>query len=137
MSVPRLHPFTAVYQVDFSRPVAAEEHRRLLAELLERVARGCMAAGARLIGHIKAFALQPGGGYLVGSVTSARSSAQLKDSELQVGDCLEVSLTVLVYGLERERLAQIVAETWLALTHQGLLRSARPSRLNPAPKEGS
>jgi hypothetical protein len=137
VSEPRLHPFTAVYQVDFARPIEAEEHCRLLAELLERIALGCVAAGARLIGHIKAFALQPGGGYLVGSVTSARSPAQLKDGELQVGDYLEVSLTVLVYGLERECLAQIVAETWLALSRQGLLRSARPSRLDPTPKEGS
>lgn len=45
MSEPRLHPFTAVYQVCFARSVTAVETRRLLVELLERIASGCMAAG--------------------------------------------------------------------------------------------
>jgi hypothetical protein len=136
--MPALNPFTGHYLVHYTRPTAAEENRRMLAELLERIATGCAAADTALIGHIKAFAAQPGGGYLTASVTSARVPAQVEAGGHQPQDRLEVCLTVLAYGLERERLEQIVAEAWQDLAGEGLMLSVRrlpATQFSQAPEE--
>ena len=136
--MPALHHFSARFRVRYAHPAGAAENRKVLAELLERIAHYCDAAGATLIGHIKAFAAQPGGGYLNGSVTSADAPTQVEASGLQPQDRLEVRLAVLVYGLERERLAQIVTLTWQELADEGLLLSVRQQpapRITKSPKE--
>ena len=125
MSTPALHPFAAHYRVLYARLASTEEQRQMLAELLDSVGRGCAAAGAALIGHIKAFAVQPGGGYLAGSLTSASAPSQVEARDLQASQQLDVDLAALVYGLEREQLAQIVDQAWQALAEMGLIRSAR------------
>lgn len=130
MSSPELHPYAGKYKVLYAAPASEGENRRMLAELLECVAYKSIAAGATLIGHIKAYASQPGGGYLKGSVTSAKAPAQLEDGSLQDHEQLNVSLVVLVYGLEAERLEQIVAQTWKELVSKGLLLSVKPLPLH-------
>lgn len=125
MSAPLLHPFARRYLVRYPRPVATGENQRMLTELLERIARACPAAGAALIGHIKAFASQPCGGYLTASVTWAGAPAQVEASGLQDDEQLEVHLAVLVYGLEYEQLTRIVAQTWQELASEGLLLSVQ------------
>lgn len=130
MSSPELHPFAGQYQVNYSGLTSEEENRRMLAELLERIAHESAAAGTTLIGHIKAYASQPGGGYMKGSVTSIRAPAQVEAHSLHDHEQLNVSLVVLVYGLEAERLEQIVAHTWKELAGKGLLLSVKPLPLH-------
>ena len=130
MSSPELHPFAGQYQVRYSRLASEEEIRRMLAELLERIAHKSAAAGTTLIGHIKVYASQPGGGYLKGSLTSIKAPAQVEARSLQNHEQLNVSLVVLVYGLEAERLEQIAAQTWKELTGKGLLLSVKPLPLH-------
>jgi hypothetical protein len=130
MSISELHPFTGHYLVRYTNPAAERENRQMLAELLECITQKCAAAGATLIGHIKAFASQPGGGYMTASVTSANVPAQVEASTLQNHEQLNLYLVVLVYGLEVDRLAQIVAQSWEELAGQGLLLSVQPL---PAP----
>lgn len=130
MSSPELHPFAGQYQVHYARPACEEENRRMLAELLERIAHESAAAGTTLIGHIKAYASQPGGGYMKGSVTSIRAPAQVEAHSMHDHEQLNVSLVVLVYGLEAERLERIVAQTWKELAGKGYLLSAKPIPLH-------
>jgi hypothetical protein len=125
MSTQELHPFTGHYLVHYTHPATAGENLQMLTELLERIARSCAAAGATIIGHIKAFATQPGGGYLTASVTSAKIPAQVDASALQTCEQLEVCLVVLVYGLDAERLVRIVTQTWQEMTGEGLLLAAQ------------
>ena len=124
MNTPALHPFTGHYLLHYPYPAAAGENPQMLAELLERIGRSCAAAGVTLVGHIKAFATQPGGGYLTASVTSAKAPAQVDASALQTCEQLEVYLVVLVYGLDAEHLVRIVTQTWQEMAGEGLLLAA-------------
>lgn len=123
MSPPDLHPYAACFQVRYDCPVEAERNRQLLQELLERIALSCSTTGAALIGHIKAYASQPGAGYLLASLTAFEAPVQVEANELCISDRLELRLAVLVYGLESEYLAQIVAEAWQGLITEGMLYS--------------
>jgi hypothetical protein len=73
--------------------------RAILEELVEAVARECEDAGAVVIGHVKALAVWPQGGYVrVSAVdTSHRATAELT-AAAPTRDA-ELTLNVLVYGL--------------------------------------
>jgi len=135
MSSLELHPFAGQFQVRYAGLASEEENRRMLAELLEGIAHKSTAAGTTLIGHIKAYASQPGGGYLKGSVTSITAPAQVEANSLQGHEQLNISLVALVYGLEVERLEQIVAQTWKELVNKGLILSVKPQPLHDTTPE--
>lgn len=111
-----LEPYSAVQRWRLSPAAGSPE--ALLAEYLETLARRCQAAGECVIGHIKALALFPERGYLRVSVVAADLPATLDGAAPPGCDRLEVTLNVLVYGLPRERIAQIVRQTAQSLAQE-------------------
>ena len=80
----------------------ADKWETLISEYLETLARRCHETGKCIIGHIKALALFPNGGYLRVSVVSPTVPAGVEGSVPT--DCTELVLTlnVIVYGLGRD-----------------------------------
>jgi hypothetical protein len=93
-------------------------HEALITEYLEDIARACNNEGKGLVGHIKALALFPGGNSLRVSVVSPDLPAD-REGGVPSG-CAEIDLTVnvIVYGLERAVLERIVHETAVDLTRR-------------------
>jgi hypothetical protein len=82
-----------------------------LAEYLENLARRCAEHEGCVIGHIKAVALFPGRGYVQVSAVSHKLPAQV-NGRVPSG-CVELSLSlnVIVYGLNYERLERLTRAT--------------------------
>ena len=87
------------------------EWENLVSEFMQTLARRCHETGKGIIGHIKALALFPDGGYLRVSVVSPTLPAGVEGS-VPVG-CTELLLTlnIIVYGLGRDTLEQLTYET--------------------------
>jgi len=83
----------------------------ILGEYLETLARHCHEAGPCVVGHIKALALLPAGGYVQVSVVSPTAPASVKGSVPAGVTELDLALNVVVYGLERDLLEHITRET--------------------------
>jgi hypothetical protein len=90
----------------------------LISEFLEDLARRCDETRTCMIGHIKALALFPNGGYLRVSVVSPTVAAEV-DGSVPAG-CTELVLTlnVTVYGLGHDLLEGITRETADCLTQK-------------------
>jgi hypothetical protein len=90
----------------------------LIIAYLETIARRCHETGKCIIGHIKALALFPEGGYLRVSVVSPTLPAGVEGG-IPAG-CAEFILTlnVIVYGLTRDLLEKITNETAVLLTEK-------------------
>ncbi len=88
----------------------ADRWENLISEYLETLARRCHETGKGMIGHIKALALFPDGGYLRVSVVSPTLPAGVGGS-VPTG-CTELLLTlnVIVYGLARDALERLTRE---------------------------
>lgn len=89
----------------------ADKWDTLISEFLEMLARRCHETGKGIIGHIKALALFPDGGYLRVSVVSPKLPAGVEG--IVPPNCTELVLTlnVIVYGLGRDVLDRITRET--------------------------
>ena len=105
-----LNPFAA--QVRFSADHLLPEHqwRDHLAKFLESIARRCEASGPSVIGHIKALALFDDHRYLRASVVSSRHPADLEGNPPGEFRQMEITLNVLVYGLDRSAIEALVAD---------------------------
>jgi len=88
----------------------ADQWKNLISEFMETLARRCHETGKGLIGHIKALALFPDGGYLRISVVSPTVAAGVEGSVPMGCTELVLTLNVLVYGLGRELLERITRE---------------------------
>lgn len=95
----------------WSMPEAARNWEAMLADYLETIARRLDETGTCLIGHIKALALFPNGGYLRGSVVSPSAGAGVEGSVPAGCTDLVLSLNAIVYGLDRGHVGRIVCET--------------------------
>jgi hypothetical protein len=107
-----LEPFSVVQH--WTLPAGTAPPQVILAAYLETLARDLQAAGECVIGHIKALALFPHQGYLRLSVIAAHLPATIDGAAPPGLAGLDLTLNVLVYGLEREQIAQIVQQ----VTHQ-------------------
>jgi hypothetical protein len=111
-----LEPFSVVQR--WTLPQTGLQPEAALKEYLEALARNCQAAGDCVIGHIKALALFPERGYLRVSVVAAHLPASIDGAAPPGCTELEVTLNVLVYGLERERIEQITRHTAQSLAQK-------------------
>jgi hypothetical protein len=89
----------------------ADTWENLISEFMETLARRCHETGKGIIGHIKALALFPDGGYLRVSVVSPTVAAGVEGGVPMGCTELVLTLNVIVYGLERELLERITRET--------------------------
>lgn len=90
----------------------------LIAEYLETLAHRCHETGTCIIGHIKALALFPDGGYLRVSVVSPTLPAGIEGSVPRGCTGLVLTLNVIVYGLGRDLLEQITNEAASHFMHK-------------------
>lgn len=92
-----------------------------LGEYLTALAQACTAAGAPVLGHIKALALFPNGGYFRISVVDARRPPTTEGALPANLSALDLTLNLIVYGLEAAALQRITTETGaqLAEKHHG------------------
>ncbi len=89
---------------------AAGHWETILAEYLQTVAERCVASGPAVIGHIKALALFPEGQYLRLSVVAPHLPATVTGQVPPGCAALDLTLNVLVYGLDRTRIEQITQD---------------------------
>jgi hypothetical protein len=104
MSELQLEPLAATVTWRFEAPLPLTQWQALLAAFLQLLAGGAVAAGPRVIGHIKALAALPDGGYIRASVVDMTHGV-----DVQAGGKLPAELpaltflvNVLVYGLPRD-----------------------------------
>jgi hypothetical protein len=104
MSDLRLEPLAAVVTWRFEAPLPLTQWQSLLAEFLQLLADGAVAAGPRVIGHIKALAALPDGGYIRASVVDAKHGVDAQASGRLPTEmaALRFTVNVLVYGLPRD-----------------------------------
>lgn len=112
MSSLELHPLAATLRWWLPAPLSLDEWAALMADYLSAIAGDCQAMGQVVIGHIKALALLPDGGFVRASAVSA---AHPVDTEIRTGErheAQELTLTVnvIVYGLPLSAARQIVVE---------------------------
>ena len=93
-----------------------DKWENLISEYMETLARRCHETGKGMIGHIKALALFPDGGYLRVSVVSPTLPAGVEGGAPVHCSELVLTLNVIVYGLGRDLLERITRETADQLT---------------------
>jgi hypothetical protein len=96
-------------RVTSPQPLPATDWQALLERLVAGVAEGCHAAGARLLGHVKAFTELPGGYARASAVDTAHAPTSEARASAPASTA-DVTLNVLVYGLADET-AQHAAQT--------------------------
>ena len=104
-----LEPYAVVQR--WQLPDAEGQWENILAEYLQGIARRSTTGGKSVIGHIKALATFTDHNYLRISVVAANIPANIEGQVPK--DCIELELTVnvLIYGLKRTVIQQIVLET--------------------------
>jgi len=101
-----LEPYAVVQH--WHLPGADGHWEAILAEYLQTLAQRCVgASGGIVVGHIKALALFPNQGYLRVSVVAPEIPASIEGKAPSGCAALELTLNVLVYGLERSAIEQI------------------------------
>ena len=112
-------------------PDANEQWESILGGYLQTIAQRCTSARKCVVGHIKALSIFPDQSYIRISVVAANIPATV-DGKVPTGYTdLELTLNVLVYGLERDAIEQISQETAneIALQRKG---AVHPQYLNRA-----
>jgi hypothetical protein len=111
-----LEPYAVVQH--WHMPEADGHWEKILAEYLQTLAQRCASAGKCVIGHIKALALFSDESFLRISVIAANIPASLEGRAPAGCTELELTLNVLVYGLERSVIEMITLETSLEIADQ-------------------
>jgi len=116
-----------VWRLPKARP--GREWQRPLEELVAAVALDCEAAGAVVIGHVKALAAWPEGGYVRASAVDTRHGPSAESTAMGVARESELTLNVLVYGLADEVVVGLAtsALTRLATTVGAQVTPCAPS----------
>ena len=111
MSEFSLEPFAAHVYISPQEDIPAGDGQKTLVEYLETIAGKCDAGDDTVIGHIKAIALFADGTYFRIGVVSAKHPAETDGNSTADITNAKITLNVLVYGLSRSRLQQIVQES--------------------------
>ncbi len=133
VSAGEIETYSAKINLAFERPVP--QVQTVIAELLQCIGSGCIAAGASLIGHIKCYgevATGPdtsfhrkdtshtgsigAGPYLHCSLTSLRSGVSCRGSAIGPCESIDLDLNVLVYGLPHHVIDATVKSSLQALS---------------------
>ena len=111
-----LEPYAVVQR--WHLPDADGQWESILGEYLQKIAQRCSSTGKCVIGHIKALSVFSDKTYFRVSVVVADLPASF-DGKVPAGCTeLELTLNVLVYGLERTAIEKITRETAHEIAHQ-------------------
>ena len=108
MSGLSLEPFAARVYFYPQADLLTGEGQKTLSDFLEAIACKCNAVEYTVIGHIKAIALFADGTYFRVGVVSANHPAETDGNSSADMTAAKITLNVLVYGLSRNHLQQIV-----------------------------
>jgi hypothetical protein len=97
--------------VHLHESVPAGTLQSCIESLLSTIAKECMAAGATLIGHIKCLANTADHGFLAVSVVDERAEPRSRGGLDDGIEEIEIVLNVLLYGLSRDKVEDIVERT--------------------------
>lgn len=106
-----LEPYSARLNFKMSSPLSDRQWRILLAEYMETLARQCCEERTCIIGHIKGLTEFAENGFLKVSVTSLDQPAEVEGKVPSNISELSFVLNVLVYGLTREEIVEMVGKT--------------------------
>ena len=104
-----LEPYAVVQH--WHLPDANDQWESILGEYLQTIAQRCISAGKCVIGHIKALSTFSDQINLRISVIAANIPANIEGKVPHNCTDLELTLNILVYGLERTAIEQIAHET--------------------------
>ncbi|HTP25652.1 MAG TPA: hypothetical protein VMK12_08340, partial [Anaeromyxobacteraceae bacterium] len=91
----------------FPEPHPGGAWQTLLEELVSTVALECEAAGVTVIGHVKALAVWPRGGYVRVSAVDTTHQPTAESTAAAPAAAVELTLNVLIYGLAEEAVARV------------------------------
>jgi hypothetical protein len=114
MITPDFAAYAVKVDVHFHRPVGSADIQTRVEDLMSKIALGCLKAGADLIGHIKCIVETEGRGFFAVSVTTHDGKAMSKGHLEEGIDEMDIIVNVLLYGLSRKAIQEIVDP--LALT---------------------
>ena len=100
--------FAGKLAIEFPKGKSGVQMKAVVSETVSQVAKECIAAGTRLIGHIKCIAEVEDGKYIACSVVDEKAEAACRGELSDGSRHLSVILNVLIYGLDRERVEDIV-----------------------------
>lgn len=105
----KLEPY-AVLQ-SWHLPEAKGQWESIFGEYLQEIAQRCIDQGECVVGHIKALATFSDQNYLRISVIAPQIPANIEGKVPADSTALELTVNVLVYGLERAAIEKIAQET--------------------------
>jgi hypothetical protein len=108
MITPDFSAYAAKIDVHFHKPVAPSDIQARVEELMTRITLSCLEAGADLIGHIKCIVETDGKGFLIVSVTTHDGKPMSKGHLEQGIERMDIIINVLLYGLSRKKIQDIV-----------------------------
>jgi hypothetical protein len=111
-------PYAAEQRWQMPAPLPGQAWQELLAQYLAALTRACTGAGPCIIGHLKALALFPAGGYLRASAISAQHPPTVDGRAPDGLQALDLTLNLLVYGLPHTALERIATEEAATLAAQ-------------------
>lgn len=105
----KLEPYAGIQSWNMSDDTVQWEV--ILGDYLEKIAQHCTDIGNCVIGHIKALSIFSDQSYLRISVIAPDIPANIEGSVPEGSTELELTVNVLIYGLERTVIERIVRET--------------------------
>jgi hypothetical protein len=108
MITPDFAAYAVKVDVHFHDPVGSADIQARVEGLMSRIALDCLKAGADLIGHIKCIVETEGRGFFAVSVTT-HDGKPMSKGHLEEGiDEMDIIVNVLLYGLSRKAIQEIV-----------------------------
>ena len=108
MYTPDFAAYSSRIHARFNVPRSATELRKLAQDFMSATAIGCGEAGATLVGHIKCIAEAGEVGFVTCSATDSSGKVRCKGEFGEGSRSLDLVLNVLVYGLERFQIEEVV-----------------------------
>ena len=117
MITPDFNAYAFQARAYYANPLSSRSVRCMVEGMMTSIALECAKEGATLIGHIKSVTEADGKGFLACSVVEPNGAVQTKGKMDEGITEIEVILNVLLYGLRREKISEIVK--WIAKKELG------------------
>ncbi len=98
--------------LDLGGMVPGEELKAKISAFLSELARELEQSGCTLIGHIKGLVTSGERGHLMFSITSFQEKVRFKGNIVQATDSAELTLNVIVYGMETTAVEAVFQSTF-------------------------
>lgn len=103
-----LEPYAARFRFNMPAELPGLQWEKMLADFMTQIAIGCMGEDRCVIGHIKGFADFGDNTFLKIGLVSATQSPDMDGNVPDVADTATVTLNVLVFGVSKKRIEEIV-----------------------------